>query len=278
MQCYNCDSKRIKYNKQKDSYVCLDCNYEYPKQYFFVSHSHLDIEKVRIVRNIIEETFFYEPILFFLKCLSDEQEINDLLQREIKERIWFVYCKSENAEKSKYVAEERNYIDSLIKKGYNKKILTVELDRYEIWDDECQNYIRRQIAYKIRKTKIMLSSNKNNDLAQLLSELLMDKGYTVFLQCEMSTKFPFAVDNVIKRHSYKDGLFMPVLTESSLSNDYMQREIAFALENNAVILPVVTNKSILDNYPLLSRFNCIIWDRNDVELSANRLIEALDRM
>lgn len=94
MNCYSCNSKKLEYVKETDSYVCRNCGYVYPKQYFFISHSHIDIEKARIIRNTIEETFFYEPILFFLKCLSDEHELNDLLRREIYERIWFVYCKS----------------------------------------------------------------------------------------------------------------------------------------------------------------------------------------
>ena len=72
MKCYNCESKKLVCDNEIDAYVCQDCGYEHYKQYFFISHSHQDIEKVRIIRNVIEETFFYEPILFFLKCLSDK--------------------------------------------------------------------------------------------------------------------------------------------------------------------------------------------------------------
>ena len=67
MKCLNCDCENIIYVNTKenpDSYKCMKCGYIYPKNYFFISHSHLDIEKVRVIRNTIEETFFYEPILF----------------------------------------------------------------------------------------------------------------------------------------------------------------------------------------------------------------------
>ena len=37
--------------------------------YVFISHSHKDIEKVRILRNVMEENGF-EPLCFFLKCLT----------------------------------------------------------------------------------------------------------------------------------------------------------------------------------------------------------------
>lgn len=151
--CINCQSRRLAYVKENDSYKCLDCGYEYPKQYFFVSHSHLDIEKVRIIRNIIEETFFYEPILFFLKCLSDENEIQNLIRREINERIWFVYCDSENARKSEYVKKEREMVDSLIVSKKRINVLNIELDKFNIWDEACYDYIREQISYRIRKPK-----------------------------------------------------------------------------------------------------------------------------
>lgn len=65
MKCYKCDSKKLICDTFEDEYVCHNCGYKYPKQYFFISHSHKDIEKVRIIRNLIEETFFYEPIMFF---------------------------------------------------------------------------------------------------------------------------------------------------------------------------------------------------------------------
>ena len=118
MQRYNCDSTHIKYDKNSDCYVCLNCKHVYPKEYWFISHSHLDIEKVRIVRNVIEEIFFYEPILFFLKCISDDNELTNLIEREIDERVWFVYCQSKNAENSFYVQQERQYLDGLIAKRY----------------------------------------------------------------------------------------------------------------------------------------------------------------
>ena len=140
--------------KNIDSYKCLDCDFEYKKQYFFISHSHLDIEKVRIIRNIIEETFFYEPILFFLKCLSDDNEIQNLIEREISERIWFVYCDSENARNSMYVNKERQYVKKLVENGKKINILNIELDKFNIWDKQCYEYIKDQISFHIRKSKI----------------------------------------------------------------------------------------------------------------------------
>ena len=43
----------------------------------FVSHSTKDFERVRLVRNALEDSGF-RPILFYLKCLENETEVNDL--------------------------------------------------------------------------------------------------------------------------------------------------------------------------------------------------------
>lgn len=77
--------------------------------YIFLSHSHDDITKVRQIRNTLEENGF-EPLCFYLKCLNDDSEIEDLIKREIDAREWFVFVNSENSRKSKWVTLEREYI------------------------------------------------------------------------------------------------------------------------------------------------------------------------
>ena len=48
----------------------------------FISHCHKDLPSVRMIRNRMEEEGF-EPICFYLKCLTDESEIDSLIKREI---------------------------------------------------------------------------------------------------------------------------------------------------------------------------------------------------
>ena len=59
----------------------------------FVSHSTKDFEKERLVRNALEDSGF-RPILFYLKCMENEDEINELLKREIDARRRFILCDS----------------------------------------------------------------------------------------------------------------------------------------------------------------------------------------
>ena len=285
MQCYNCDSKRLKYDKKTDAYVCLDCGYIFPKQYFFISHSHLDIEKVRIIRNIIEETFFYEPILFFLKCLSEDNEILDLIRREIYERIWFVYCKSANAENSVYVQEERRYIDCLIRQGKSKRILEIELDDFEIWDEKCYDYIRNQIAFRIRKTKIFLSySYADSALAQALYTGLQSAGYSVWHDTDLMSggDWMHAVESQIREHSYKDGLVLALLTPDSTQRAAFMAELQYALSRGAMLLPIVINDGTLapmdNSFLYTTNLQPYVFDTADMADSLSGLLQAIEAL
>ena len=62
----------------------------------FLSHSNKDYEKVRRIRNLLEDQSF-RPLMFFLCCLEDDQEIDDLIKREIDHRTRFIYGSSDNA-------------------------------------------------------------------------------------------------------------------------------------------------------------------------------------
>lgn len=77
----------------------------------FLSHSHEDYEKVRKIRDLLEDQHMH-PLMFFLKCLNDHDEIDSLIKREIDCRTRFILCDSENARKSKWVKGEVEYIKS----------------------------------------------------------------------------------------------------------------------------------------------------------------------
>jgi hypothetical protein len=251
MKCLNCNSKKLLYVNNddiKDSYTCLNCNYIFPKQYFFVSHSHLDIEKVRVIRNTIEETFFYEPILFFLKSLSEEKEIKDLLKREIYERIWFVYCNSENAQNSEYVQFERKYVNELIEKGIVKHVINIELDKFNTWDEECINYLKNQINHHIKKGKLFFSFSRST--YQYIGPVikgLKNLGYSIFDINSLSGGDVFftSIQEQIKNVSYNDGVFIQVI-QGEISK-ISELEVEVAKNNGAYVLRIViSDKTNLD--------------------------------
>ena len=66
----------------------------------FLSHSNKDFEKVRILRNLLEENGF-RPIMLYLRSKEDPSKVDELRQLifdEIDHRNRFIYCKSPNAE------------------------------------------------------------------------------------------------------------------------------------------------------------------------------------
>ena len=83
--------------------------------WIFLSHSSEDFDKVRKIRNYLEEKS-YRPLMFYLKCLESDEEIYDLITREIDVRTRFILCDSENARGSKWVKKEEKTLPKDTKK------------------------------------------------------------------------------------------------------------------------------------------------------------------
>ena len=77
--------------------------------WIFLSHSSADFDKVRLIRNYLEEKSF-RPLMFYLKCLDSDEETYNLITREIDVRTRFILCDSENARASEWVKREMDYI------------------------------------------------------------------------------------------------------------------------------------------------------------------------
>ena len=107
-----------------------------PLKYIFVSHASEDWNKVRLVRNYLEEQSFY-PLLFHLKCLEtggkDFDLLKDILHREIHARRRFIYCKSQYAMKSKYVKWELSQVKTV--KGAVFKEININKPMSEIQNE-----------------------------------------------------------------------------------------------------------------------------------------------
>lgn len=73
--------------------------------WIFVSHSLKDFAQVRLVRNALEERGHF-PLLFYLRCLHDDAEVDALIRREIDARNFFLVCDSPAARASRWVRDE----------------------------------------------------------------------------------------------------------------------------------------------------------------------------
>ena len=146
----------------------------------FLSHSNKDYEKVRQVRNLLENQSL-RPLMFFLHCLNDDDEIDSLIKREIDCRTRFILCDSENARKSRWVQKEVEYI-----KSQNRICETIDLSM-DI------NEIFAHLQEFINKTKIFISYNRE--------QLQLAKSVYAFYSMTfpyISTRFGISTKTTIK--------------------------------------------------------------------------------
>lgn len=141
----------------------------------FVSHSTKDFERVRLVRNALEDSGF-RPILFYLKCLENETEVNDLLKREIDARKRFILCDSPNARSSQYVRSEVKYI-----KSQRRMYEIINLSEINIDNPNVEQEILNLIKPFKRRTTVFLSYSRNDEtLAVNLKKQLKMAGFNVW--------------------------------------------------------------------------------------------------
>lgn len=229
----------------------------------FVSHSTKDFEKVRLVRNALEDSGF-RPILFYLKCMENEDEINELLKREIDARRRFILCDSPNAQASKYVQSEVDYIRSK-----NRMYEIVDLSSIDLDSKDTQDEVIKLIKPFRVRTNVFLSYNNNVDreIAGIVKKHLSLNG---FVSADVAF---FDSQDWYRRYGGQDGMFQTVreVLESTLSNGYFlffldnqswytqgELELAYEIAPN-MILPITINDS--NNFPPFLR------DKNIVNVS-----------
>lgn len=196
----------------------------------FLSHSHKDIEKIRKIRDILE-TLGCEPLMFYLKCLDDDNsELEDFIMREISARNIFLYCKSQNSENSVWVQKELAYIKQLD----TSRLYTVDIDNdFEIGLIS----VLSAIMNMIKKNKIIFYCAPDQmHIVQNIGEKLLKKGYEVKL-------FDHPITQIRNTPSMKN---MPVYEYNKIKNQiemYLEREIfplINVLINESIFVPILS--------------------------------------
>ena len=118
--------------------------------WIFLSHSNKDFAKVRMIRNYLEERSC-RPLMFYLKCLSNDDEIDGLIKREIDCRTRFIICESENSRGSKWVQSEVKYI-----KSQQRAYETIDLSQTD-------EQIKAQLEELVKSTQIFFSYSRRDD-------------------------------------------------------------------------------------------------------------------
>ena len=209
--------------------------------YIFVSHSHEDIKKVRLIRNYLENREI-EPILFYLRCMKDgteeqKAELWSLIRREIDGRDWFLYLDSENARKSRWVQREKEYAEER-KNGHIIRLnLDEEMDALEARIEKLGRAMRTYFCYAAKDEELCL---KLKDEFRRQDFQVLDLNDAMQPAIDMVLTLVETIDSVSR-----DGCFIPLITEASCRAEFVHIEIGQAIRKEAAFLyPVATEKGI----------------------------------
>lgn len=175
-------------------------------------------------------------LCFFLKSISEEHEINELIKREIDARNWFVLCDSENAKNSKWVQSEVEYIKSLSGKKY------FHLNVEEPWKKQ-----QNQLSQISRKVSVFLSnSSKDMELVRSLYEELIKRDFGVIFGPKSINPGMNNVDSIkghIKTIANENGYFLLLVSSESIKSLFVQQELNTYINEfqGKRIIPVLLN-------------------------------------
>ena len=247
--------------------------------YIFISHSHKDLEKVRIVRNYLETLKGCETLLFFLLSLGDNDLITTLIKNEIEARMWFVYCDSENARKSDWVKSEIEYAKSIGKHNFIK----INLDECVVdgkLTRECQYYLLDSYRKFVSLSKLFISYNQHDfpiikEIITTLSRfnISMFDVEKLTKQANVGSDFSESIQQQIIDSDYVLTFFGKVSVHQQLEN-----EIAYKLRKEVINIFLndgANDFSLIENDPYLMTQNIFIFDVKNMESSCDKLIKYL---
>lgn len=206
--------------------------------WIFLSHSNKDFAKVRLIRNYLEERSC-RPLMFYLKCLSNDDEIDDLIKREIDCRTRFIICDSENSQASKWVQSEVKYI-----KSQQRSYETIDLNRSE-------EEIKAQLDELVKSTQIFLSYSKNDyELVNAVYSHICKYDIRCFFDAESLT----SGGNYQKQLNHalslaKDfGFITFFASQYSLISSYCMKEIQEAVKLGANVFILLLDRYAKDHF------------------------------
>lgn len=202
----------------------------------FLSHSHNDYDKVIQVRNMLEKRKF-KPLMFFLKCLENETEIDSLIKREIDCRFRFILCDSESAHASKWVQEEVRYIKEE-KRRYCEK---VNLDTMTMEEVNAQLQKFEQCS----TITILYSKDREDRLQPVIDELL---AFDMKVQVGKLEDLMKEANPIETLKELTESGFVAILQGSSFPFDFICEfmKVTDSISKKVIILDENRSSSLID--------------------------------
>lgn len=238
------------------------------KIFVFLSHSHLDYEKVRVVRDLLENEGF-RPLMFFLKCLEKkgyEELTRKLIKEEIDDRHRFVLCYSENAKESDWVQFEVDHI-----KETNRPYEFVDLN----WPiEKIAKTIKR---FKIRSTVFLSYPRKQKELAKAVNERLKMYDFNTFFDEDDlkagDSYWETLEDNLTT--AAKEGYVLAFLNDDFQSGCFQYKELKAAKDYHNRIIPVVSSQTSRLGRFLFSDIQWIYIEDMDIPEASDYIVDCL---
>lgn len=195
--------------------------------WIFLSHSSDDFDKVRKIRNYLEEKS-YRPLMFYLKCLESDEEIYDLITREIDVRTRFILCDSENARGSDWVKREMDYIAN---QDPPRSFLRIDLSQSD-------DIIHRQLDSYVNQMNIYISCTRNhNDMFSKIRLRLNKYDLNVLpdLDSFESSNYAYEIEKQIS-HAANNGYYIFLYSKDIVNSSFVAKEFKLADKLGANVL------------------------------------------
>lgn len=204
--------------------------------WIFLSHSNKDFAKVRLIRNYLEE-HSCRPLMFYLKCLSNDSEIDDLIKREIDCRTRFIICESVNSQKSDWVQSEIKYI-----KSQERSYETIDLSNSD-------DAIKAKLDDYIKNIQIFLSYiQRDSDLVKTIYSHIRKYDIRCLGICDSCESF-FSETVTRSIDLARDfGFVVFFANMDSLSSEYLVSQLQYSVERGAKLLILLLDEYAKKHY------------------------------
>ena len=197
--------------------------------WIFLSHSSEDFNKVRKIRNYLEEKS-YRPLMFYLKCLESDEEIYDLITREIDVRARFILCDSKNARGSDWVKREMDYIAN---QDPPRSFLRIDLSQSD-------DIIHRQLDSYVNQMNIYISCTRNhNDMFSKIRLRLNKYDLNVLPDLDFdsfeSGNYAYEIEKQIS-HAANNGYYIFLYSKDIVNSSFVAKEFKLADKLGANVL------------------------------------------